>query len=178
MSAQGATHALLAKLFPRDDAMLDQAKFEIQQCLDAVIVASQALAKQCKVVTVQIQFVQPGIKEVLKETDNSKWRAMLVDWSGECGVTQGSQIRFINVHSVSTEHAHELETHAQRYMINETSYDPDGKIGLFFSAATVSPQGMSVLTVGNMCSAVPHVLVVTLTLWFKNLNFAKGAEYR
>ena len=171
MSAQVATHALFAKLSPRDEAMLDQAKLEIEKCLDAVIVASRTLAKQRKVATVQIQFVKPGISEVIKETDNSLWRVTLGDWSQECGLTQGPQIRFINVHSVSTDHAHQLETHAQRYMINETSYDPDGKLGLFFSAAAVSPKGMSVVSIGNICSGVPHVLVVTLTVWFKNLNF-------
>jgi len=171
MSVQGATHALIAKLCPRDDAMLDQAKVEIEKFVDAVIVASRTLAKQGKVATAQVQFAQPGKIEVIKETANTRWRATLADWSQECGLTQGPQIRFINVQSIPSDQAHQLETHAQRYMINKTSYEPDGKIGLFFSAAAVSPMGMSVLSIGDLCSGVPHVLVVTLTVWFKNLNF-------
>ena len=170
LSAQSATHLLLAKLFPLDDLILHHQKLEIEKFLDAVQVTSQELASQNKVVTAQIQFVQPGIAEVLNETDNTVWRAQLSAWSQECGVTRRSQIRFTHVHSVSANHAHVLETHAQKYMINLTSYDLDGKIGLFFSAAAVSPKGMSVLTVGNMVSVVPHVLVVILTVWFKNLN--------
>jgi len=151
--------------------MLGQQKLEIEKFVDVVKVARQELASQNKVRTAQIQFVQPGITEVLRETDNTEWRVQLSAWSQECGVTRGSQIRFTHVHSVSTEHAHVLETHAQRYMINQTSYDPDGKIGLFFGAAAVSPKGMLVLTIGNLISAVPHVLVVTLMVWFKNLDF-------
>ena len=167
LSVQSATHLLVAKLYPLDDSILGQ---QNEKFLDDVQVASQELASQNKVRTAQIQFVQPGIAEVLNETDNTVWRAQLSAWSQECGVTRRSQIRFTHVHSVSANHAHVLETHAQKYMINLTSYDLDGKIGLFFSAAAVSPKGMSVLTVGNMVSVVPHVLVVILTVWFKNLN--------
>jgi len=152
-------------------AILGQHKLEIEKCIDAVKVLSQELAKQNKVATVQIQFVRPGIQEVIQETDNTQWRAILVDWAQEIGATRGSQIRLTNVHSVSADDAHELESHAQRYMIEVTSYDPDGKISLFFSAAAASPKGLSVLTVGNLVSGTPHVLVVTLTLWFKDLYF-------
>ena len=55
-------------------------------------------------------------------------------------------------------------------MIYLTSYDLEGTIGLFFSAAAGSPKGMSVLNIGNMVRVTPHVLVVTLTVWFKDLN--------
>jgi len=44
----------------------------------------------------------------------------------------------------------------------------DGTIGLFFSAATASPKDMSVLSIGNFIRVTPHVLVVTLTVWFKD----------
>jgi len=109
LSVQSATHLLIAQLYPQDNSILDEQKLEIGYFLDAVQVASQELASQHKVVTAQIQFVRPGIAEVLAETDNTEWRAKLSRWSLECGVTRGSQIRFTNLHSVSSEHAHILE---------------------------------------------------------------------
>ena len=150
--------------------MLVELKLEVEKFLVAVKVASLELAAQNKVLTVQIQFVQPGHRAVQAETDGTVWRAKLSGYVQECGLIRAFQIRFTHLHSVSADHVHILETHAQKYMINLTSYDLDGKIGLFFSAAAVSPKGMSVLTVGNMVSVVPHVLVVILTVWFKNLN--------
>ena len=53
-------------------------------------------------------------------------------------------------------------------MIYLTSYDLDGTIGLFCSAAIASPKGMSVFSIGNLIRVTPHVLVVTLTVWFKD----------
>jgi len=53
-------------------------------------------------------------------------------------------------------------------MIHLASYDPDGVIGQFYSAAAVSTKGMSVLSVGNIIRGAPRVLVVTLTMWTKD----------
>ena len=148
--------------------MLVELKLEVEKFLVAVKVASLELAAQNKVLTVQIQFVQPGHRAVQAETDGTVWRAKLSGYVQECGLIRAFQIRFTHLHSVSADHAHILETHAQKYMIHLTSYDRDGSIGLFFSAAAVSPKGMSVLNIDNMIWATPHVLVVTLTVWFKD----------
>jgi len=62
--------------------------------------------------------------------------------------------------SVSAAKAHQLETHAQQYCIGVASDDPDGTICQFYSAASVSDLGMSVLNVGSIIDG--SVLTITL----------------
>ena len=114
-------------------------------------------ADQGKVLSIQIQFVQPGRRAILDESGDTIWRRKLEDFETECGLSEVCQIRFTHWQSVSTGHAHLLESHAQRYMIQLTSYDPDGVIYQFYSVAAVSTKGISVLSVGNIIHGAPRV---------------------
>ena len=113
MTVQSATHLLLAKLFPQDETLLVERKLELEKFLVAVKRASVVAADQNKVLTIQIQFVQPGRRTIRAETDGTVWRDKLSDFAQECGLIRGSQIRFTHLHSVSSGHAHLLESHAK-----------------------------------------------------------------
>ena len=175
LGVQAAIHLLLALLFPRCAALLVAQKWEIDNLLDAVQRASHIAADQSKVISIQIQYAQPGCYEVLKESRGGPWPSKLSDFGKECGLRkvcevlrQVCQVTFTNLHSNSSGHAHLLESHAQRKMIDLTSRDVEGAIYQFYGAAAVSTKGMSVLSVGNIINGAPRVLVITLTMWTKD----------
>ena len=85
LGVQAAIHLLLALLFPRCAALLVAQKWEIDNLLDAVQRASHIAVDQSKVISIQIQYAQPGCYEVLKESRGGPWPSKLSDFGKECG---------------------------------------------------------------------------------------------
>ena len=108
------------------EELLVEIKWEIENFLDAVQSASVLAADEGKVLSVQIQFAQPDLKEINRECGGTKWRKTLADFAKECALSQVCQIRLVKIDSVSVAEAHLLETHAQRYCIELASDDPRG----------------------------------------------------
>jgi len=128
LCVQAVTHLMFALLFPQCEALLVQQKWEIDKFLDAVQAASHLAADQGKVMAIQIQFVQPDCRAIHTECRSGPWPKKLSDFGSDCGLLEVCHVTFTYLHSVSAGHAHLLETHAQRKMIQLTSYDPDGAI--------------------------------------------------
>jgi len=182
MSTQAATHRLNEVIFgvdPEAEALSVEMKWEIETFLNAVQAASVLAADQGKVLSIQIQFCQPGLTEINEECGSTKWRKTLADFATECALSQVCQIRFHQFDSVSATEAHLLETHAQRYCIELASDDPCGLLCRLYGAASVSPLGLSVLHNGVMLQGTPRMLVVTLTMFTADLaGTAKPSEAR
>ena len=131
----------------------------------AVHGASVLAAEQGKVTTVQIQFAKSGRSEINKECGGTVWRRTLETFGLECGVRPICQARFFMLDAVSAAEVHQLETYAQQYCIGVASNDPDGTICQFYSAASVSGLGWSVLNVDTILHGSPRALVITVTLF-------------
>ena len=131
--------------------------------------ASVLAADQGKVLSVQIQFTQPGLAAINRECGGTKWRRVLAEFAKECAVRQICQICSAHLDSVSVADDHLLETHAQQYYIRMASDDPRGLIYQFYSVATVSTLDLSVLNV-DILQDTPRVLVVTLTMLTADLD--------
>jgi len=167
MCAQVDTHMLIELIFGVDlqaEALLEERKVEIENFIDAMHGASVLAGDQGKVLSVQIQFAQPGRSSIHQECGSTKWRRILAEFGVECAVRQVCQICFFMLDSVSAAEAHILETHAQQYCIGMVSDDPNGTICQFYSAASVSVLGLSVFNVGTILEGSPRALVVTVTL--------------
>ena len=142
MSTRADTHLLNEAIFgvdPEAEALLVEMKWEVETLLNAVQTASVLAADQGKVLSVQIQFSQPGLKEINKECGGTKWRKILADFAQECALSQVCQIRFHLIDSVSAAEAHQLETHAQRYCIELASDDLRGFLCQFYSLRLCLP---------------------------------------
>jgi len=168
ISVQEATHLLLAQLFPVRAELLVEQKRDIDNFLGAVNTASYTAADQAKAVTMQVQFARPGMDEIEKETRNSFWRKKLAAFGADFGLIQLAQCTFTNWQPNAPGHTHQLETHAQRTMIDLASRDPDSTLYQFYNASAAKTGGMSVLRVGNLCDGAFRVLVITTTLWAKD----------
>ena len=144
VSAQKNTHRLLAVLFKTIAfaAMLAEQKMEIDTFLIAVHHASTIAADQGKVMAVQIQFAQSGSQAIELECRGRAWPGILSAFGQECGLREVCHVTFTNTRSFSAVHAHELETHAQRKMINLTSRERHGTINQFYCAGAVSARGL------------------------------------
>jgi len=167
MCTQAVTHLLNELIFgvnPQAEALVEARKVEIENFIDAIHGASVLAADQGKVLSVQIQFAQPGLSAIKQKCGSTKWHRILAAFGKECGVRQVYQIRFFMLDSVSAAEAHLLETHAQQCCIGMASDDPNGTICQFYSAASVSALGLSVLSVGAILEGSPRALVVTVTL--------------
>jgi len=119
MTVQAATHLLITIIFgvdPQDETLLVEQKWEIDKFLDAVQSASVFAADQGKVLTVQIQYAQPGIVTIQEECGGTYWQRRLSEFAKECGLVQVCQIRFTHIDSVSAVHAHLLES--QQYLLS------------------------------------------------------------
>ena len=80
MSTQAVTHRLNEVIFgvnPQANALLDEMKVEVKTFLNAVQAAIVLATDQGKFLSVQIQFSQPGLKEIKKECGGTKWRKKL-----------------------------------------------------------------------------------------------------
>jgi len=173
MSTQAATHRLNEVIFgvnPQAKALLVQMKVEIENFIYAVFSLSVLATDQGKVLSVQIQFAQPGLTAINQECGGTKWRRILAEFAKECALSQVCQIRFTQFDSVCVPDAHLLETHAQQYCIHIVSDDPRGLLCQFYSAASVSALGLSVFRVGDILEDTPRVLVVTLTMFTADLE--------
>jgi len=171
-SAQVTTHMLLAVLFKTlaFAAMLAEQKMEVDTFLIAVHHASTIAADQGKVMAVQIQFARPGRQAIKAECRGTVWPGILSAFGQECGLREVCHVTFTNLRSFSASHAHQLETHAQRTMINLTSRERDGAINQFYCAGAVSAMGMSKLSLRHLVDGIPRVLVITITMWTKNMT--------
>jgi len=136
---------------------------ELSGFLDAVQAASIMAADQGKILPVQIQYTRTGIKEILRETDNTKFRKKHQDFADEGGLIQLFQIRLTNVDPVSAQDAHKLESYAQRYLINLASYDCGSTLHQNYNASAVN--GMSVLSAGDILGTGDRSTVMTLTIF-------------
>jgi len=171
-SAQLTTHMLLAVLFKTIAfaAMLAEQKMEIDTFLIAVHHASTIAADQGKVMAVQIQFARPGRQAIRTECRGGEWPGILSAFGQECGLREVCHVTFTNLRSFSAAHAHQLETHAQRKMINLTSRERDGTINQFYCAGAVSALGLSKLSTRYLVDGIPRVLVITITMWTQNMG--------
>jgi len=103
MCVQAATHMLNEPIFgvnPQAEALLEERKVEIENLINAMYGVSVLAVDQGKVLTVQIQFVQPGLSGINKECGNTKWRSILAEFGIECAVRQICQTRFFMLDSV------------------------------------------------------------------------------
>jgi len=131
MCTQAATHMLIQLIFgvdPRAEWVMMERMVEIENFIDAMFGASVLAADQGKVLSVQIQFAQPGLSEINRECGGTKWRRILAEFGVECAVRQVCQTRIFMLDSVSSAEAHLLETHAQKCCIGMASDDPNGTI--------------------------------------------------
>jgi len=173
MSTQAVTHRLNEIIFgvnPQAEALLVEMKVEIDNFIDAVYRVSVVSTDESKVLSFQIQFAQPVLKEINKECGNTKWRKIIAEFERECAVRQVCQIRFAQLDSVSAADAHQLETRAQQYFIHMASDDTGDLICQFYSTASVSALGLSVFRVGDILQRTPRVFVVTLTMFTADLD--------
>jgi len=168
ISVQEAIHLLLAHLFPVCAELMDEQKRDIDNFLGAVNTASYIAADQSKAMSMQIQFARPGEEEIMKETRGTTWRNKLSAFGADFGLIQVCQCTFTNLHPNSPGHTHQLETHAQRTMIDLASRDPQSTLYQFYNASAARHGGMSVLRAKHLCDGAYRVLVITATLWAKD----------
>jgi len=170
-SAQKITHMLLAVLFKTIAlaAMLAEHQTEIDTFLIAVHHASTIAADQGKVMAVQVQFAPSGSQAIENECRRRAWPGILSAFGQECGLREVCHVTFTNRHSFSAAHTHQLETHAQKTMINLASRERHGTINQFYCAGAVSAKGWSKLSMRHLVDGIPRVLVITITMWTRDM---------
>ena len=151
---------------PLAELKMTDMECELGGFFKAVQKVSIMAAQQGKILAVQTQYTQTGIVEIVKETDNTKWRRRLQDFQVEGGLRRLFQIRLTNVAPVSAQDAHKLETFAQRCLMLLTSYDGGSVINQCYNASAIN--GMSVLSAGDILATGYRSLVVTLTMFMAN----------
>ena len=115
-TVQAATHLLNQIIFGVDEdieANMVEMKWELDTFFDAVQRPSVVAVDQGKVLSVQIQYAQPGLATINAECGVTKWRLKLTQFAEECALFQVCQIRLTNFDSVSVTDAHLLESYAQ-----------------------------------------------------------------
>jgi len=146
-----------------ESAMVDK-KCELDLFYSALVKTSGVLAQQGKIVSV----ATVAIAEIMAETNNCKMRQMRQDVVRECAVIPLLQIRLTNKDPVSASQAHELETHAQRRLMQLTSFDPRSNVIQLYNASALPVDGWSRLKSSLVLTDGDRVLVTTITVYKGN----------
>jgi len=175
LSVQQATHRLNRIIHGTDEvaesAMVDK-KSELDLFYGALVKRSGVLAQQGKTVAVQTQYTQIGLAAIMAETDKTTMRQLLKGVARECALVQLFQIRLTNMDPVSAYRAHELETHAQRCLMQLTSYDPHSNVIQLYNASALPADGWSMLTNGDILAKGDRAMVTTVTVFKGNPGVA------